>query len=295
MSDNSTQGKPTQGKPTQVSQPEGSQPEGSQPEGGEYAGLLDPVVKAATAAGDRLLAEFSPAARPASRADMAAAGQHTEELVLGELRPELASLRPGADWVDDDRETVPLPPGEWWVVDAVEGAVNYVHGMPEWGVTVTLLCDGQPVLAVVRQPVGDLTYTAVRGAGSYLNGQRLRVSAKTSLNAAIGVTGQAEAGQDDTYRRIGESVTAMLGHALLVRAFVPSTFPMLLVAAGQNDVFWQYEPVLPGVAAGALLITEAGGTVSRIDGSPWSPGSPDILAAALALHQAAAGALAAVG
>jgi myo-inositol-1(or 4)-monophosphatase len=70
---------------------------------------------------------------------------------------------------------------------------------------------------------------------------------------------------------------------------------MLLVAAGQNDVFWQYEPVLPGVAAGALLITEAGGTVSRIDGSPWSPGSPDILAAALALHQAAAGALAAVG
>jgi len=162
-------------------------------------------------------------------------------------------------------------------------------------VTVTLLRDGQPVLAVVRQPVGDLTYTAVRGAGSYLNGQRLRVSAKTSLNAAIGVTGQAEAGQDDTYRRIGESVTAMLGHALLVRAFVPSTFPMLLVAAGQNDVFWQYEPVLPGVAAGALLITEAGGTVSRIDGSPWSPGSPDILAAAPALHQAAAGALAAVG
>jgi myo-inositol-1(or 4)-monophosphatase len=260
--------------------------------GGEYAGLLDPVVQATTAAGDRLLAEFSPAARPASRADMAAAGQHTEELVLGQLRPELARLRPGAGWVDDDRETVPLPPGEWWVVDAVEGAVNYVHGMPEWGVTVTLLRDGQPVLAVVRQPVGDLTYTAVRGAGAHLNRQRLLVSAKTSLNAAIGVTGQAEAGQDDTYRRIGESVTAMLGQALLVRAFVPSTFPMLLVAAGQNDVFWQYAPVLPGVAAGLLLITEAGGTVSRIDGSPWSPGSPDILAAAPALHQAAVGALA---
>ena len=260
----------------------------------EHADLLASVVTAATAAGGRLLADFSPDARPASRADMAARGHQLENLVLAELRPELAGLRPGAGWVDEDLETTPLPPGEWWVVDAVEGAVNYVHGMPEWGVTVTLMRDREPVLAVVRQPVGDLTYTAVRGAGAHLNGQRLRTSAKTALDAAIAVTGQAEAGQDDTYRRIGESVTAMLGQALLVRTFVPSTFPMLLVAAGQNDVFWQYEPVLPGIAAGALLITEAGGTVSRIDGCPWRPGSPDILAAAPALHQAAAGTLTSV-
>jgi len=256
------------------------------------AGLLPSVVKAATAAGDRLMAEFSAAARPASRADMAAVGRHTEDLVLAELRPALASLRPAAGWADEDMETTPLPAGEWWVVDAVEGAVNYVHGMPEWGVTVTLMRDRQPALAVVRQPVGDLTYTAVRGAGAHLNGQRLRTSAKAGLDAAIAVTGQAEAGQDGTYRRIGDSVTAMLSRVLLVRAFVPSTFPMLLVAAGHSDLFWQYEPVLPGVAAGALFITEAGGTVTRIDGSPWSPGSPDILAAAPALHQAAARALA---
>jgi myo-inositol-1(or 4)-monophosphatase len=251
------------------------------------AELLPAVLAAATAAGNRLLAEFSSSARPASRADMAAVGQHTEDLVLGELRPELARLRPAAGWAGDDMETGPLPPGEWWVVDAVEGAVNYVHGLPDWAVTVTLVSDGQPVLAVVRQPVGDRSYTAVRGTGAQLNGCRLRVSAKTALDAAIAVTGQAEAGQGDTYQLIGDSVTAMLGHALLVRAFVPSTFPLLLLAAGQSDVFWQYQPVLPGVAAGALLVAEAGGTVSRIDGSPWGPGSPDILAAAPGLHQAA--------
>jgi myo-inositol-1(or 4)-monophosphatase len=258
------------------------------------AGLLPVVVAAATAAGDRLTAEFSPAARPAGRADMAAAGRHTEALVLGRLQPVLARLRPGAGWVTDDLETTALPPGEWWVVDPVEGAVNYVHGLPEWAVTVALVRDGEPVLAVVRQPVGDLTYTAVKGAGARLNGEPLRTSAKTALDAAIAVTGQAEAGQDATYRRIGESVTAMLGKALLVRAFVPSTFPLLLVAAGQHDVFWQYQPVLPGVAAGALLVTEAGGTVSQLDGSPWGPGSPDILAAAPGLHQAAARALTSV-
>ena len=179
-------------------------------------------------------------------------------------------------------------------VDAVEGAVNYVHGMPEWGVTVTLMRDGRPALTVVRQPVGDLTYTAVSGGGAHLNGRRLRTSAKTDLDAAIAATGQAEADQRDTYRRIGASVTALLGRALLVRTLVPSTFPMLLVAAGHSDLFWQYEPVLPGVAAGALLITEAGGTVSRIDGSAWGPGHPDLLAAAPGLHQSAVEALTAV-
>jgi myo-inositol-1(or 4)-monophosphatase len=256
--------------------------------------LLAAVVTAAAAAGGRLLADFSADTRPASRSDMAALGRHLEDLVLTELRPALAALAPGAGWVDDDLETVPLPPGDWWVVDAVEGAVNYVHGLTEWAVTVALVRDGRPELAVVCQPAAGLTYTAVRGGGAYRNGQRLRVSAKTALDAAVTATGQAEADQEDTYRRIGASVTAMLDRALLVRALVPSTFPMLLIAAGQADVFWQYEPVLPGLAAGALLITEAGGTVSQIDGSAWGPGSPDFLAAAPGLHRAVAETLAAV-
>src|SRR5262249_59934168 len=128
-----------------------------------------------------------------------------------------------------------------------------------------------PVLAVVRQPVADLTYTAVRGDGAYVNGERLSVSAKKELDAAIVATGQAEAGQQGTYRRIGESITAMLERALVVRAFVPSTFPMLLVAAGQHDVFWQYEPVLPGLAAGILVITEAGGGAGRPHREPRAP------------------------
>jgi myo-inositol-1(or 4)-monophosphatase len=256
--------------------------------------LLAAVAEIARAAAAQVSTAFSPDSRPAGRDDMAAMGHRIEELALGELRAGLTALRPGAGWVEEEQETTPLPDGEWWVVDAVEGGVNHVHGMPEWCVTVALLRDQEPVLTVVRQPVGDLTYTAVRGGGAHLNGRPLRVSAKTELNAAIAATGQAEAGQDGTYRRIGESITAMLGSALLVRAFVPSTFPMLLVASGQHDVFWQYEPVLPGVAAGNLLITEAGGAVSRIDGSPWRPGAPDILVSTPALHPAAVDVLSAI-
>lgn len=253
----------------------------------EDRALLAEVVEIAAAAGRALAARYSADARPADRDAMFRAGTADSRASLDILRPALTALRPGARWLTDDYETAELPPGEWWVVDEVEGNVNHVHGLPEWAVSVALVRDGQTVLAVVRQPIGDLTYTALRGAGAHVNGRALKVSAKTALDAAIVVTGQAEADQDGTYRRIGQSITAMLGSALLVRATVPSTFPMLLVAAGNNDVFWQYEPVLPGVAAGALMITEAGGVVTRIDGTPWSPGADTILATAPALHHAA--------
>jgi myo-inositol-1(or 4)-monophosphatase len=251
--------------------------------------LLPRVVDVARAAGTRLLEAYTPDARPTGRPDMFTAGSRNEELADGgTLRNALARIRPLAGWVEEDAETGPLGDGEWWAVDAVEGNVNHVHGLPDWCVSVTLLRDQTPVLAVVYQPVGDLLYTAARGAGARRNGAALRASRKTDMTAAIAITGQAEADQRDTYRRIGDSITAMLGHALMVKASVPSTFPMLMVAAGQADVFWQYEPVLPGVAAGILLVTEAGGVATRVDGSPWRPGATDILIAAPGLAEAAA-------
>ena len=254
---------------------------------------LAAMVEAVHDAGAALLALYTPQARPADRDDMLAAGRRNEEASSARLRPALMAARPQARWVNDNQETVALPAGEWWTVDAVEGNVNHVHGLAEWCVSVTLIRDNVPVLAAVYQPVGDLAYTAVRGSGAYLNGRPLRTSAKTDLAAAIVTTGQAEAGQDLTYRRIGGSIAAMLGRALLVRATVPSTFPLLHVAAGHYDVFWQYEPVLPGIAAGALLVSEAGGVVSDVCGRPWQPGRPDVVMAAPGLHAAAIDALAA--
>ena len=247
--------------------------------------LLAAVAAVATEAGDRLLAVYSPDARPAGRDELLKAATRNEEVSSAGMRDALTALRPGARWLEEENETGPLPGGEWWVVDNAEGSVNHVHGLPEWAVTATLLRDGRPVLAVVRQPVADLTYTAVAGGGAWVNGQRLTTSAKRDLDAAVVGTGQAEAGQDETHARIGRSIAAMLGEALLVRASVPSTFPMLRVAAGQEDAFWLYSPVLPGVAAGALFVTEAGGIVSRLDGSAWQPGAADILVCAPALHQ----------
>jgi myo-inositol-1(or 4)-monophosphatase len=257
--------------------------------------LLDQVARVATEAGDRLLAVYSPDARPADRDELTKAAVRNEEASSAGLRDALHALHPQARWLAEENETGALPGGPWWVVDDAEGSVNHVHGLPEWGVSITLVIDGVPELGVFRQPVADLTYTARRGHGAYVNGRRLTASSKSGLELAIVGTGQAEAGQAGTYARIGRSVTALLQQAFLVRATVPSTFPLLLVAGGHIDAFWQYEPVLPGIALGILAATEADGLATTIDGSPWTPAADTVLVAAPGVHAAMVRALAEAG
>lgn len=258
--------------------------------------LVGAVAKVAADAGDRLLGVFTSDARPADKRELIRVAARNEQVSSDGLREALTALRPAARFVEDEQEAAPLPDdGEWWVIDNAEGSVNHVHGLAEWGVSIALVAAGRIVLAVFRQPIGDLTYAARWGGGAWLNGQRLQVSGKDGLEIAIVGTGQAEAHQAETYGRIGRSITALLERAFLVRATVPSTFPMLLVAAGHMDAFWQYEPVLPGVAVGALLVAEAGGIVTTIDGQPWLPGADSILVGAPGVYPAVRGALTTVG
>ncbi len=244
---------------------------------------MNDVIEAVRKAGARLRDIYDENARPGGRADMYRAGVSLEQDTVDALR---AALDPDAHWIADADESRVQPPGDWWVADGVEGAVNLVHGLPEWAVTVTLIRDNVPAMTVVHQPVGDLTWTAVRGEGAYRNGVRLRVSGKTELDAAI-VTASQAGGDPVVNQRFGAALAAMMGRALFVRNTVPTTFPLLAVAEGHYDAFWQYEPDLPGVAAGSLLVTEAGGVATDLAGGQWRPGAADVLIAAPGVHAAA--------
>ncbi|MGM9479608.1 inositol monophosphatase family protein [Roseateles sp. NT4] len=260
-------------------------------------GLLAAAVAAVRAAGAVMLARFDAQARtPDDLAGVVRAIHANDDASLAVARRLLERARPGAGWVDDELEGGALPDGEWWVFDPVEGNVNHVHGQAEWGISATLVRDNQPVLTAVYEPVADRLYTAVRGSGAaYENGVPMRASKKTELKAAIVTTGQARPGETaDTYRRLGASVTAMLNAALVVRMTVPATFQLGQVAAGQIDGFWQYSDVRSGLAAGALLVAEAGGRVTDTRGNPWTLASEDFLASAPGVHREAVQALAQV-
>ncbi len=253
-----------------------------------HATLMSEVTAAVTTAGLTLRDRYAPQARGVSLSEVVGEIHANDDAVLSVLREPLLRARPGAQWAEDELAGGALPPGEWWVVDPAEGNVNHVHGMPDWAVTATLVRDNQPVLTVVHLPLTGDTYTALAGGGARLNGRPLRVSAKTDLGAALTGTGQAKPGEDEhTLRRIGESVVAMLTGGLVVRVSVPATLQLIHVAAGRMDAFWQFSDVRSGLVAGALLVSEAGGTVTDLAGRPWSTGSRDFLAAAPGVHAAA--------
>jgi myo-inositol-1(or 4)-monophosphatase len=247
--------------------------------------LLAHTADALEQAGLTLRERYSPDARPATLEEMMTDLAANDAAVLDQLKPRLLAARPGARWVQDELEGGLLPPGEWWVVDPAEGNVNHVHGMTEWALTATLVRDNQPVLTAVHLPLTGHTYTAAAGRGAHLNGRPLRVSAKTSLAAGIAATSQARPGEDEqTLRRIGESITAMLLGALLVRVSVPATLHLVNLAAGHIDAFWQFNGARADLLPGALLVTEAGGRITDAHGAVWTPASDGFLAAAPGIH-----------
>ncbi|MBB5367121.1 MULTISPECIES: inositol monophosphatase family protein [unclassified Janthinobacterium] len=250
--------------------------------------LLPAVIDAVEVAGRTLLARFSADARPDNLAALLAAIEANDVSVSDALQSTLLHMLPGSHWVDDEEGGGPLPDGEWWIVDAVEGNVNHIHGSAAWAVSATLVVDGLAVLTVVSLPAMATVYAAVRGQGATVNGMPLQVSRKTQLHAAIVGTGQARPGEGRAvHAAIGASVFAMLESALLVRMAVPATLELIEVASGRMDGFWQYSQVRSGLAAGALLVAEAGGVVTDTHGQPWSFASLDMLAAAPGIHAAA--------
>jgi len=258
-------------------------------------GLLGDVVDVLRATGTALTERFSTRTGLRTRAEVVAAIEAGDDEALQVLRPRLQALRPGAGWLEDELADGPLPGGEWWVVDPVEGAINRVHGLAEWGVTATLVQDNRPVLTAVHLPLARTTCTAVAGGGAHQDGVRLQASPKVELRGALVGTGQASPRETaETFALIGRSLPAMMAASGVTRVSVPPTLQLLAVAAGQADVFWQHSAVRSGLLAGALLVQEAGGVVTDLSGAPWAADSPDFLAAAPGVHAEAVAVLSAV-
>jgi myo-inositol-1(or 4)-monophosphatase len=249
--------------------------------------LLTAVTATVRQAGARLLGRYSTESRPTTMDELLAALRGNDAVVSDLLRPALAQLLPGSAWEEDEHASGPMPAGAWWVVDPVGGNINTVHGMTDWNIGVSLVRDGRPVLAVLHDPLADETFTAIAGGGAFLNGVPVRVSAKSDLSAAVVGTGQAKPSQARVDAgRVGASVTAMLQEALYVRVSVPVGHQLAQVAAGRMDLHWQFDNVRSHIGP-VLLVQEAGGTVTDLDGGPWDITSEGYLAAAPGVHAAA--------
>ena len=170
-----------------------------------------------------------------------------------------------------------------WIVDPIDGTTNFVHGLPLFCVSIALQIDGRVDLGVVYAPVADELFTAERGEGARLNGARIQVTREPSLIDALLVTGfppQAHGAYDEQLVIFGE----FLSRARAVRRLGSAALDLAHVAAGRFDAFWERSLHAWDVAAGTLLVEEAGGRVTSFGGGSFDPFGDQLLASNGVLH-----------
>jgi myo-inositol-1(or 4)-monophosphatase len=200
------------------------------------------------------------------------------------LRAELMRARPSYGLLlEESGEAAGTDPRHRWIVDPLDGTTNFLHGIPHFAISIALERDGEIVAGVIYEPTRDEMYLAEKGLGAYVNDRRLRVSARRHLGEAVIGTGMPfgpRAGQPG----YADTLTAIMGATSGIRRMGSAALDLAYVAAGRLDGFWEFGLSPWDIAAGMLLVREAGGFVTDLAGGQTMMQTGDVLAANDRLH-----------
>jgi len=200
------------------------------------------------------------------------------------LREELLRVRPGYGFLgEEDGLTEGTDKSHTWIVDPIDGTTNFLHAIPHFAINIALERDGAIVAAVTYNPITDDLFWAEKGKGAYQNNRRLRVSARLRMDEALLATGIPFLGHGQHAKFLKElhQVSAKVAG---VRRFGAASLDLAYVAAGRFDGYWERDLKPWDMAAGLLLVTEAGGKVTNADGGEDILGTGTICAANPDLH-----------
>jgi myo-inositol-1(or 4)-monophosphatase len=172
-----------------------------------------------------------------------------------------------------------------WVFDPLDGTTNYAHGLPVFCASLALEIDGRAEIGAIYDPTRNELFTGERGQGAFVNGTRLRVSETAGLLDALLVTGFPY----DVHQKLVPLLAmfgAFLGQARAVRRLGSAALDLCYVAAGRFDGFWEQTLKPWDVAAGALIVEEAGGKITGMDGSRFDPAAAHLVASNGQIHEA---------
>jgi myo-inositol-1(or 4)-monophosphatase len=209
-----------------------------------------------------------------------ATDRRSEEAILGILRrafPDHGVLA--------EESGASLPEAEYtWVVDPLDGTTNFAHGFPFFCSSVALAHRGVVIAGAVYHPLLGELFTATRGGGAHLNGRRIRVSAQPRLDQAFLATGfpyDIRRSRRNNLDHFGRFAT----RSLAVRRAGAAALDLAFVAAGRFDGFWELKLRAWDIAAASLIVEEAGGRITGLQGRPWSLPVRDIVASNGLIHE----------
>ncbi len=199
---------------------------------------------------------------------------------------ELSRARPGYSFLMEERGVVEGPDKTHrWIVDPLDGTTNFMHGLPLFCVTVALEREGEVVAGLTYNPIHDELYTAEKGQGAFLNNRRLRVAARRTLADCLVTTGIPHRGRSGHDRFINE-LRRLMEQVAGIRRTGSAAMDLAWVAAGRFDGYFERGLSPWDMAAGALLVREAGGHVTDTQGGKGMLDKGEIVAANAQVHRA---------
>ena len=229
--------------------------------------LLNVMIKAARRAGRSLKRDLGEIENlqvsmkgPANFVSLA--DKRAEEM----LYQDLAKARPGYGFIGEEGGS---RPGDdkthTWIVDPLDGTTNFLHGIPQFAISIGLQREGTIIAGVIYNPANDELYTAERGKGAFLNDQRIRVAGRRKLNECVIACGLPHIGRGDHELSRAE-MTEIQNRVAGLRRFGAASLDMAFVAAGRLDGYWERNLQPWDMAAGQIIVREAGGIVSGMAG-----------------------------
>ena len=231
--------------------------------------LIKVMTDAARKAGRALARDFGEVAElqvsKKGAADYVSAADLKAEQTLFE---ELTKARPGYGFLGEERGLIEgTDKTHTWIVDPLDGTTNFLHAMPHFAINIALQREGQIVAGVTFNPANADLFWAERGRGAFLNDRRLRVATRTRLEEAVFATGIPFLGHGQHGRFLKE-LHQLSQRVSGVRRFGAAALDLAWVAAGRFDGFWERDLSPWDMAAGILMVTEAGGVLTDADGGP---------------------------
>ncbi len=200
------------------------------------------------------------------------------------LRQELYKARPGFGFLLEEGGEISGDDKDYlWIVDPIDGTTNFIHGIPHFCIAIALQREGEIVAGVIYEPLTDSLFHAEKGAGAFLNDWRLRVSARRKLDEAVVTTGIPHRGRPG-HAEFMKELGVVMGTVAGVRRFGSAALDLAYVAAGRCEAYWERAIKPWDMAAGIILVREAGGYVSDLDGKNDMLNCGDIVAANDQLH-----------
>jgi len=217
--------------------------------------------------------------------DLAAEKQITE--ALASMTPDIPIMAEESEESGMSNRNLaspaPVDPGTCWILDPLDGTTNFAHGFPHFCISLALFVDSAPVMGLIYDPCKDEMFIARRGDGVTLNGAPVHISDTASLEHSLVATGFPYKVRELENNNLMEFCAFRL-ECQGVRRFGAAALDLAYVAAGRLDGFWERWLKPWDTAAGILMVTEAGGIVTRFDGSTYSINSPEILAGNPLIH-----------